>query len=300
MREFAERATATPPRRPQARVARRRPQATARGRCWSARRSGSGTSGATSRSRASCATLHPGLEVEWLAQHPVTTVLEAQGERIHPASAELAPEAAHVDAETGEHELNAFQMLRRLDEIFIANFMVFHDVVQRRALRPLDRRRGLGGRLLPAREPGAQDRALRLAHRLRRHAADARGRRARGVPRRRPQRADGRARRRASRVCATARSSSASPDDIVAEPLGPGLPAIGDWTREHFDVRRLRHRLRRRPRSPTATRCAPSSATGPTRRSASSPPAARPPGSTCSSAPRPRSRRRAGASRGCA
>jgi pimeloyl-ACP methyl ester carboxylesterase len=32
----------------------------------------------------------PGLEIDWLAQHPVTRVLEARGERIHPASALLA------------------------------------------------------------------------------------------------------------------------------------------------------------------------------------------------------------------
>ena len=72
----------------------------------------------------------PGLEVHWLAQPPLTTLLDACGETVHPASAELAPEAAHVDAEGGEHELHAFQMLRRLDEIFCANFMVFHDVVR--------------------------------------------------------------------------------------------------------------------------------------------------------------------------
>ncbi len=34
--------------------------------------------------------------------------------------------------------------------------MVFHDLVRERALRPVDRRRGLGDRLLPAREPGAR------------------------------------------------------------------------------------------------------------------------------------------------
>src|SRR3954447_23710138 len=74
--------------------------------------------------------LVPGLEVEWLAQPPVTTLLAAAGETIHPASADLAPEALHVDREGGEHELHAFQMLRRLDEIFCANFMVFHDLVR--------------------------------------------------------------------------------------------------------------------------------------------------------------------------
>jgi len=73
----------------------------------------------------------PGLEVEWLAQPPLTTLLEACGETVHPASAELAPEARHVDAESGEHELHAFQMLRRMDEILCANFMVFQDVVSR-------------------------------------------------------------------------------------------------------------------------------------------------------------------------
>lgn len=48
--------------------------------------------------------LHPDLEVQWLAQPPVTTLLETCGESIHPASAELASEAAGVDAEAGEHE----------------------------------------------------------------------------------------------------------------------------------------------------------------------------------------------------
>jgi UDP:flavonoid glycosyltransferase YjiC (YdhE family)/pimeloyl-ACP methyl ester carboxylesterase len=72
----------------------------------------------------------PGLEVHWLAQAPVTRVLEACGETVHPASAALAPEAAGVDADAGEHRLHAFQMLRRLDEIFCANFMVFDDLVR--------------------------------------------------------------------------------------------------------------------------------------------------------------------------
>ncbi len=75
-------------------------------------------------------TLRPGLEVHWLAQPPVTTLLEECGEIIHPASADLASEARGVDEQAAEHELHAFQMLRRLDEIFCANFMVFHDLVR--------------------------------------------------------------------------------------------------------------------------------------------------------------------------
>jgi predicted glycosyltransferase len=74
--------------------------------------------------------LHPGLEIDWLAQHPVTAVLESRGERIHPLSAELASESAHITSESTEHDLNAFQAIRRMDEILLANFMVFHDAVE--------------------------------------------------------------------------------------------------------------------------------------------------------------------------
>jgi predicted glycosyltransferase len=73
--------------------------------------------------------LHPDLEIDWLAQHPVTAVLEARGERLHPMSAELASESAHITSESSEHDLNAFQAIRRMDEILVANFMVFHDAV---------------------------------------------------------------------------------------------------------------------------------------------------------------------------
>jgi pimeloyl-ACP methyl ester carboxylesterase/predicted glycosyltransferase len=74
--------------------------------------------------------LHPDLEIDWLAQHPVTAVLEAEGERIHPASAELANESGHIESESAEHDLHAFQAIRRMDEILIANFMLFLDVVR--------------------------------------------------------------------------------------------------------------------------------------------------------------------------
>jgi hypothetical protein len=74
--------------------------------------------------------LQPDLEIDWLAQHPVSDVLEARGERIHPLSAELASESAHFTAEASDHDLNAFQAIRRMDEILVANFMVFHDAVE--------------------------------------------------------------------------------------------------------------------------------------------------------------------------
>lgn len=73
--------------------------------------------------------LVPGLEIDWLAQHPVTRVLEANGERIHPASAHLAGESPHIESWMGaEHELDVFEAIRDMDEILLANFHVFHDV----------------------------------------------------------------------------------------------------------------------------------------------------------------------------
>jgi pimeloyl-ACP methyl ester carboxylesterase/predicted glycosyltransferase len=74
--------------------------------------------------------LRPELEIDWLAQHPVTTVLDAEGERIHPASQWLASESGHVTSEASGHDLHCFQALRRMDEILVCNFMVFQEVVE--------------------------------------------------------------------------------------------------------------------------------------------------------------------------
>jgi pimeloyl-ACP methyl ester carboxylesterase len=74
--------------------------------------------------------LHPDIEIDWLAQNPVTRVLQAAGERIHPASALLANESSHIESESAEHDLHCFQAIRRMDEILLSNFMVFHDLVR--------------------------------------------------------------------------------------------------------------------------------------------------------------------------
>ena len=74
--------------------------------------------------------LHPDLQIDWLAQDPVTRVLKAEGERIHPASVHLANESRHIESESAEHDLHCFQALRRMDEILAANFMLFHDIVR--------------------------------------------------------------------------------------------------------------------------------------------------------------------------
>lgn len=72
----------------------------------------------------------PDLEIDWLAQDPVTRVLEAHGERVHPISTRLAGDSQHVESECGEHDLHVFQAWRRMDEILLANFMVFYDPVK--------------------------------------------------------------------------------------------------------------------------------------------------------------------------
>lgn len=74
--------------------------------------------------------LRPDIHVDWLAQDPVTRLLDANNETIHPASSLLANESKHIEAEAGEHDLHAFQALRRMDEILIANFMVFQEVLE--------------------------------------------------------------------------------------------------------------------------------------------------------------------------
>ncbi len=74
--------------------------------------------------------LNPDLQIDWLAQDPVTRVLEAEGEHIHPASAHLANESHHIESESAEHDLHCFHALRSMDEILAANFMLFHDVTR--------------------------------------------------------------------------------------------------------------------------------------------------------------------------
>ncbi|OCK55359.1 alpha/beta hydrolase [Bradyrhizobium sp. LMTR 3] len=77
--------------------------------------------------------LHPDLTVDWLAQDPVTRLLEAGNEHVHPLSAKLASETRHIELESGEHELHCFQALRRMDEVLIKNFMIFQDAVEQGA-----------------------------------------------------------------------------------------------------------------------------------------------------------------------
>ncbi|HEV2150271.1 MAG TPA: alpha/beta fold hydrolase [Longimicrobiaceae bacterium] len=177
--------------------------------------------------------LVPGLEIEWLAQDPVTRVLEAEGERIHPASAHLANESRHIESESAGHDLHVFQAWRRMDEILLTNFMVFHDLVRE---EPYDLWIGdeaweldyylhenpelkraayvwlsdfVGW--LPMPDGGEREASLTADYNAEMIAHIAR------YPR---------VRDRALFV--------GDPDDIVPERFGPGLPLIHDWTEEHF------------------------------------------------------------------
>ena len=73
--------------------------------------------------------LHPDLQIDWLAQDPVTQLLAASCETIHPLSSRLASESRHIELESGEHDLHCFEAIRRMDEVLIANFMLFQDTV---------------------------------------------------------------------------------------------------------------------------------------------------------------------------
>jgi len=73
--------------------------------------------------------LQPGVQIDWLAQDPVSRLLDAAGERLHPLSSRLVSESRHIELEAGEHDLHCFQALRRMDEVLIANFMTFQEAV---------------------------------------------------------------------------------------------------------------------------------------------------------------------------
>ena len=166
-----------------------------------------------------------------------------RGERIHPLSAELASESAHITAESSEHDLNAFQAIRRMDEILVANFMVFYDAVEGGEYDLVIGDEAWDIDHFLHENPELKSDGLRLDDRFRRLAADALGRRARGVPDRRLQRRDDRARR--------ALPAPARPGDLRrrsrrhrARRLRPGAAVDPRLDRAPFRVQRLRHRLR--------------------------------------------------------
>ncbi len=209
------------------------PAAGAAGRCSSPRAIGLGHALRDVAIADELRALHPDLEIDWLAQDPVTRVLADRGERVHPASRFLASESAHIESEAGEHDLHAFQAIRRMDEILAANFHVFHDVVE-------DERHDL----VVADEGWEIDHFLHENPELKRTAyawltdfvgwlpmPD-------GGPREAALTADYNA-EMVEQIARYPRLRDRSifvgdPDDLVTDPLGPGLPTVRDWTRAHY------------------------------------------------------------------
>ena len=133
---------------------------------------GSATRGATSPSRASSPAA-PGPRGR--VARPAAGHEAARGVRgDHPPGERRARTPRPPHRRRGaEFELDAFAALRRLDEIFCANFIGLPRLVEQAPLRRLVAERGVEGRPLPARELGART-GLRLADGLRRDAAGAR------------------------------------------------------------------------------------------------------------------------------
>ncbi|WP_433731213.1 alpha/beta fold hydrolase [Actinoplanes sp. CA-051413] len=178
--------------------------------------------------------LRPGVQVDWLAQHPVTALLSARGEHVHPASRWLASESRHMEAEAHGHDLPAFAAIRRMDEILAANFMVFADLAEERRYDlwvgdeawDVDHFLHENPELktaayawltdfvgwLPTAAGGPAEAALTADHNAEMIEHIER------FPR---------VRDRALFV--------GDPEDIVAGVFGPGLPAIAGWTERHYD-----------------------------------------------------------------
>jgi pimeloyl-ACP methyl ester carboxylesterase/predicted glycosyltransferase len=178
--------------------------------------------------------LRPDLEIDWLAQDPVTRVLDHEGERIHPASEHLVSEAAHIESESAGHDLHCFQAWRRMDETLVANFMVLHDVLDAEHYdlvigdeawdadhflheNPELKRSAFAWLTdfvgwLPVAEGGASEPALTADYNAEmiEHIARYPWVRDRSI-------------------------FVGNPDDIVTDTFGADLPSIRSWTEEHFD-----------------------------------------------------------------
>ncbi|HMD03053.1 MAG TPA: glycosyltransferase, partial [Candidatus Baltobacteraceae bacterium] len=178
--------------------------------------------------------LREDVDIEWLAQHPVTATLSARGETVHPASAALANETAHLESECADHDLHAFAAMRRMDEILTNNFMVFYDLIREEHFdlvvgdeawdidhylheHPNEKRTAFVWMTdfvgwLPMPDGGDYERRITADYNAEMI----------GHIERSPHLRD-----RSLFV--------GEPDDIVAASFGTGLPAIREWTEAHYD-----------------------------------------------------------------
>ncbi len=177
---------------------------------------------------------HEDVQVDWLAQHPVTTMLADSGGHVHPASACLASESAHIADQAHEHDLHAFQAIRRMDEILLANFSLLQDVVESGDYD-----------LVVGDEAWDLDYFWHENPELKRAAyvwmTDFVGwlPMAAGGPAEARLTADYNA-EMIEHIARFKRIRDRSifvgdPDDIVPDTFGPGLPSIRAWTEEHYD-----------------------------------------------------------------
>jgi pimeloyl-ACP methyl ester carboxylesterase/predicted glycosyltransferase len=175
-----------------------------------------------------------GVEIDWLAQHPVTTYLTSVDEQVHPASRWLRNESAHIESESHEHDLHAFQAIRRMDEILLNNFSIVQELVDNGDYdlvigdeawdvdyfwheNPELKRCAYAWMTdfvgwLPMPDGGAYEAML---------TADYNAQMIEHVER------FGRVRDAALFV--------GDPDDVVPDDFGPGLPSIREWTERHYD-----------------------------------------------------------------
>ena len=201
--------------------------------------------------------LVPGLEIDWLAQHPLTAALEAAGERVHPASRGLASESAHLEAAAGDAHAerlpgasarwtrscspttwSSATLTREQpydlwigDEAWDVDHFLHENPEDKRA--PFVFLTDFVG-WLPLPEGGEREAFL---------CADLNAQMLEQVAR------FPSVRDRALFV--------GDPEDVVAGTFGPGLPAIRDWVEAHFEFCGQVSATRRRRPSATATgRCA--------------------------------------------
>ena len=234
---------------------------TGRGGCSTCpRRSASGTPAGTWRSSRSCARREPGVQVDWLAQHPVTAMLGGpwrtrtpgvglagqrvralgeRGRRPRPARVPGGPADGRDPGATTSWSSPTWSHdepydLWVGDEAWDVDYFLHEN-------------------------PELKRTAVRLADRLRRLAADARRRHRGGRADRRLQRRDGRADRPVPAAARPGAVRRRTRRRACPTPLGPGLPAIRDWT-GRTSTSPATSPASTRPRSPTATRCEPSSA----------------------------------------
>ena len=199
---------------------------------------------------------------------------------IRPASAWRANRPTS-SRKSGEHRLHCFQAWRRMDEILLADFMVFHDVVTRHRLRPGDRRRGVGDRLLPAREPELKRFAYCWLTDFVGWLPMPEGGDSRGVPHRRLQRRDDRTHRPlpAGPRPGAVRRQPRRHRPRQLRPRPPAASATGPTSTTSSPA--MSPASTPQP-SPTATSSATNSAIAPDEQSASSPSAAPVSAATCS------------------